>query len=427
VTLAELEKPTHARYTVVAFALSLAVLSYIDRVTLSQAAPRVQRDLGLTDQQMGLVFSAFGLAYAIFEIPGGFLGDWLGPKKVLIRIVLWWSFFTAAIGQMWSFSSLWIAQALFGAGEAGCFPNLTKAFSVWLPKHERVRTQGFMWLCARWGGAFTPMLVVAAFQFLRWRTAFAVFGSLGLVWVALFARWFKDNPLEHPSVNAGERALLKSVHGLGGGHSDVPWGKLIRSRTVWLLWGQYFCCSFPWYFIITFQPKYLQEYRHMTEGQSATLGTAVLFLGGLGSLLSGLFAARLATWTGSVGKARKILSCTGFAGGAICWFLVTQVANPFLAISLMALASFSNDLNMPSAWGTCMDIGGKYAGTLSGSMNMMGNLAGFAMPALGGYILQHTARNYNLVLYIMAASYVVGGLLWPFIDPETPIESEDQH
>ncbi len=132
------QPPTHARYWVVVFALSLAVLSYIDRVALSQAAPRVQRDLGLTDQDMGYIFGAFGLAYALFEIPGGFLGDWLGPKKVLIRIVLWWSFFTAVIGQMWSFRSLWVAQALFGAGEAGCFPNLTKAFSVWLPAASRI-------------------------------------------------------------------------------------------------------------------------------------------------------------------------------------------------------------------------------------------------------------------------------------------------
>lgn len=418
---------SHARYWVVVFALSLAVLSYIDRVALSQAAPRVQRDLGLTDQDMGYIFGAFGLAYALFEIPGGFLGDWLGPKKVLIRIVIWWSFFTAALGQMWSFRSLYVAQALFGAGEAGCFPNLTKAFSVWLPVRERVRTQGFMWMLARWGGAFTPMLVVAAFGFMSWRTAFAVFGSLGLVWVALFWWWFKDDPQKHPSVNAGERALLRGVSGLGGGHGDVPWGKLLRSRTVWLLWAQYFCCSFPWYFFITFQPKYLQEFRHMTESQSARFGTWPLLLGGLGSLFSGLIAARLAMWTGSVTRSRRILSCAGFAGGAICWLSVINTENVALAVAFMALASFANDLNMPSAWGTCMDIGGKYAGTLSGSMNMMGNLAGFVMPSLGGYILHHYGKNYNIILYLMVASYLIGLCLWPFIDPTTPIEGDERH
>ena len=421
------QRPSQARYWVVAFALSLAVLSYIDRVALSQAAPRVQRDLGLSDQDMGYIFGAFGLAYALFEIPGGFLGDWLGPKTVLIRIVLWWSFFTAVIGQMWSFRSLWLAQALFGAGEAGCFPNLTKAFSVWLPKRERVRTQGFMWMLARWGGAFTPMLVVFAFGYVSWRMAFAIFGSLGLVWVVLFAWWFKDDPRKHPSVNAGERELLKGVAGLGSGHADVPWAKLLRSRTVWLLWAQYFCCSFPWYFFITFQPKYLQEFRHMTESQSAHFGVWPLLLGGLGSLFSGLIAVNLTQWTGSVANSRRILSCTGFAAAAMCWFAVIHLESAVMAVAFMALASFASDLNMPSAWGTCMDIGGNYAGTLSGSMNMMGNLAGFVMPSLGGYILHHTGKSYNILLYMMVGSYLIGMCLWPFIDPVTPIEGDGLH
>lgn len=422
-----IEKPSRTRYWVVVFALSLAILSYIDRVALSFAAPRVQRDLGLSDQQIGLVFSAFGLAYALFEIPGGFLGDWLGPKKVLIRIVLWWSFFTAVMGQMWNFRSLIVAQALFGAGEAGCFPNLTKAFSTWLPRHERVRAQGYLWMCARWGGAFTPMLVVIAFGYMSWRTAFAAFGSLGLIWVGLFAWWFKDDPAKHKGVNAGELALLRSVHSLGGGHKDVPWRKMLRSRTVWLLWAQYFCVSFSWYFFITFQSKYLQEARHMTEGQSAKYGILPLLCGGIGALFAGLIAAKLARWTGSVTRSRRILSCTAFAGAAACWFCVTQVDNPVLAVVFMSLGSFSNDLNMPSSWGSCMDIGGKYAGTLSGSMNMMGNLGGFAMPALGGYILQHTGRDYNLLIYIMVGIYIIGACLWPFIDPVTPLELEDSH
>jgi MFS transporter, ACS family, glucarate transporter len=128
-----------------------------------------------------------------------------------------------------------------------------------------------------------------------------------------------------------------------------------------------------------------------------------------------------------VTRARRILSCTGFASAAVCWFMVIQVQDATVAILFMALASFSNDLNMPSAWGTCMDIGGKYAGTLSGSMNMMGNLAGFAMPALGGIILQHTHKDYNIVLYLMVGMYVLGCLTWPFIDPVTPIEREEQH
>ena len=128
---------------------------------------------------MGWVFFAFALAYALLEIPGGWMGDWMGPKKVLVRIVLWWSFFTVATGWAWGFVSLLVIRFLFGMGEAGCFPNLTKAMTIWLPQRERVRAQGIMWTFARWGGAFTPPLMVLVFQYMSWRWAFGLFGSWG--------------------------------------------------------------------------------------------------------------------------------------------------------------------------------------------------------------------------------------------------------
>lgn len=427
------QKPTHARYWVVVFALCLAILSYIDRVALSKAAPRIQPALGIDEQTWGMVVSAFGLGYALFEIPGGFLGDWLGPKKVLIRIVLWWSTFTAAMGWMWSGLSLAITQFLFAAGEAGGFPNITKAFATWLPRDERVRMQGVLWAFARFGGAFTPLIVLWTFRAIEgfgvpsrssWRWAFVCFGFLGLLWVVLFWRWFKDRPEEHKSVNAAELELLRGVQNLGGGHSDVPWGRILRSRTVWLLWLQYFCLSFPWYFYITYLSKYLQEFRHLSEERAAYFAIAPLLFGGFGCLFAGLIAARLAHWTGSITRSRRILSCTGFAGGAAFLLLAIQFENPLHAVLALGMASFSNDLNMPGAWGTCMDIGGRYAGTLSGSMNMMGNLAGFAAPAVGGYLLQRTHGDYNQFLYVMAAMYVVGFFAWPFIDPVTPLDRD---
>ena len=167
---------TGARHKVIAFAVTLAVLSYIDRVCISQAAPIITKEFNLGPGQMGEVFGAFALAYALFEIPGGWMGDKMGPRKVLMRIVIWWSFFTAATGFMWNLTSLKVARFLFGAGEAGCFPNLTKSFTTWLPLEERVRAQGIMWMSARWGGAFTPILVVAIFKLVDWRTAFVIFG-----------------------------------------------------------------------------------------------------------------------------------------------------------------------------------------------------------------------------------------------------------
>jgi MFS family permease len=418
--------PSRARYWVIVFAVTLAILSYIDRVCISQAAKRIQGDLHLNDQEIGWVFSAFGLAYALFEIPGGWLGDWMGPKKVLIRIVLSWSAFTAATGAAWNLVSLWIVRFLFGAGEAGCFPVLTKAYSVWLPLKERVRAQGIMWTFARWGGAFTPPLVVLAFSYMHWRWAFVAFGFMGVLWCAFFARWFRDNPLEHPSVNAGERELLKSVAHNASGHGDVPWAKMIGSRSVRLLWLQYFCTSFPWYFFITYLPKYLQEFRHLDEKHAANYAILPLLFGGFGSLFAGFIAQKVNQTLGSVSRGRRALSVTAFLGGCTFLLLCIQLENPLYAMLAMGCASFFNDLNMPGAWASCMDIGGKYAGSVAGSMNMMGNLAGFVAPSVGGYILQNYQGNYNIFLYLMASVYLIGAAAWPFIDPVTPMEREVQ-
>jgi len=418
------QTPTRTRYWVVVFAVTLAILSYIDRVCISQAAPIMSKEFGLSKQDMGMIFGAFGIAYALFEIPGGWLGDWMGPRKVLMRIVIWWSAFTALTGYTFSFWSLYAVRFLFGAGEAGCFPNLTKAFTTWLPSHERVRAQGIMWMSARWGGAFTPPLVILVFKFMDWRNAFCLFGGLGIIWAVCFYFWFRDNPKDHKDVNAAELELLKEASVNAESHVNVPWGKLISSRSVWLLWAQYFCLSFPWYFYITWLPTYLQEHHHLSPAESSGLAILPLFFGGCGSLTSGFLSSRIVTMTGSLSKTRRIISCTGFFCASLLLVLAINLENPTMAMIAMGFASFFNDFVMPCAWGTCMDVGGKYAGTLAGSMNMMGNLAGFAAPVLGGVILQATHNNWNVFLYVMAGFYLLGTFTWPFIDPVTPIHAD---
>jgi ACS family glucarate transporter-like MFS transporter len=414
-------KPTRQRYWVIFFAITLAILSYIDRVAISQAAKPISDELHLSKSQMGLVFGAFGISYALFEIPTGWLADWMGPRRVLIRVVLWWSSFTALTGGAWSYGSLWITRFLFGVGEAGCFPVLTKAFSVWLPQDEKSRAQGLMWSFARWGGAFTPPLVILVFKFVSWRYAFVVFGSLGLVWCFFFSRWFRDRPQDHPAVNAAELELLK--HAETSGHADVPWGKLVRSRSVLLLWLQYFCLSFPWYFYITWLPTYLQEFRHQSPAASARLAILPLLFGGFGSLICGLLSPRIARRLGDLTLTRRIISIGGFLSAAAFLWSSTQFDNALWGMLAMGIASFANDLTMPCSWNSCMDIGGKYAGTVAGSMNMMGNMAAFAAPTFGGFLLDRTHNDWNMLLYVMVGVYVVGALCWPFIDPVTKIEN----
>ncbi|MFN7925786.1 MAG: MFS transporter [Bryobacteraceae bacterium] len=219
--------------------------------------------------------------------------------------------------------------------------------------------------------------------------------------------------------------LLSDADEMASGHGNVPWAKLLTSPSVILLWVQYFLLSFPWYFYITWLPTYLKEGRHLATDQVATYAIFPLAFGGLGSLVCGVLSNWLAKQTGSVRFTRRAVAVFGFAGAAVLLVVSIKTADPLMAMIFMGLASFCNDLVMPGAWGACMDVGGKYAGTLSGSMNMMGNMAGFVAPTLGGYILKQTGGDWNTFLYVMAGAYVLGTLTWPLIDPVTPLDQKD--
>jgi MFS family permease len=214
----------------------------------------------------------------LFEIPAGYLGDRIGPRRVLLRIVLWWSFFTAATGWMRNLWSLIVTRFLFGAGEAGCFPNLTKAFNRWLPATRTARAQGIMWMSARLGGAFTPLLVFGCLQLVSWRTAFLLFGLLGVVWAAIFFWWYRDDPRTHQKREC-RRSGVVAGGGRGGRTFQNPVGTLFTSRTVWCLCGQYFACSYCFYFFITWFPTYLLKQHGFDMKQSALLAGTPLMVG----------------------------------------------------------------------------------------------------------------------------------------------------
>ncbi len=438
--------PTRTRYWVIVFAIALAVIQYVDRVCISQAAPFISKDLKLSTEQMGYIFSAFTFAYALFEIPTGWLGDKIGARKVLIRVVLWWSFFTAATGWAWSYVSMLVIRFLFGAGEAGCFPNLTKAFSAWLPTRDRTRAQALMWMGARWGGASAPLLVVAVMTFVSWRTAFLLFAVLGVVWSIVFWAWFRDNPRDHKSVNAAELELLKENQQNVAGHGDVPWRKLTRCPAVWLLGAQYFCLSYGWYFYVTWLPTYFNNVRGMEiksnalmnwlatvlEGSlspgttqkilAAALTGIPLLFGGFGSLIAGIISSRLIARTGRVARVRRTFGFVGLTGAAVLLMVSFYVKDPLLAMLSMGMASFFNDTTIPGSWAACMDVGGKYCGTVSGSMNMLGNFGGMAGPVVVGYVLDLTHKDWHLAFAISSVVYFIGAICWLFIDPVTPLE-----
>jgi MFS family permease len=397
----------------------LAIVQYLDRVCISQAGPAISRDLGLSAVQMGWVFSVFTWAYALFEIPGGWMGDRMGPRRVLMRIVIWWSFFTAATGWVWNATSLIVTRTLFGAGEAGCFPNLTRIFTTWLPKDERERAQGALWLAARWSGAFTPLLVAYMLEIVSWRRAFEIFGAVGVVWAVAFYWWFRDDPRTHPSVNEAELALMPTAaESAIGGHP--PFSRIMANRSVILLSLQYACLSYGWYFYVTWLPTYLREARGTSVKFGALLASLPLLLGGIGNIVSAQIIPRLARSTGII-LARRIVAIIGFVGASASIFGFLQISDPLRAMLLLGLAGFFNDFVMPACWAGCMDIGGRFSGTVSGTMNMVGNIGGALSPLAIGYILTFTNNNWSLTFYVSSAIYLLGGLCWLFIDAHTPL------
>jgi len=415
--------PTRVRYATVAYAMVIAVIMYLDRVCISQAAPSMRHDLGLSIVELSWAFSAFNWAYALFEVPGGWLGDRIGPRRVLTRVVLWWSFFTAPTGWVWNAASLVVTRALFGAGEAGCFPNLTRVFTTWLPERQRERAQGLLWFAARWSGAFTPLLVAYVLDLMSWRHAFELFALPGVIWAIAFYRWYRDDPRKHPSVNAEELAQLPSPERTAIG-VRVPWGTLLRSRSVWLLCFQYACLSYGWYFYVTWLPTYLREARGTGVKFGALLASLPLLLGGIGCLVGAQLIPRVRRLVGSVALARRTVAMVGFVGASASIFMFIRVADPTRAMLLLGLAGFFNDFVMPAAWAGCMDIGGRHSGTVSGMMNMVGNIGGALSPLAVGYILTSYPGNWTVTFYVSSTIYLLGGICWLFIDAHTPLEED---
>jgi ACS family glucarate transporter-like MFS transporter len=402
-------KPTHARYWVVVFALALAMIMYIQRVAISQAIVPISADLHLNKAQTGMILGAFGLSYALFEIPMGLLGDKLGVRWVLSQLVLLWSLFTALTGGAWNLVSLWVIRFLFGAGEAGCFPNLTRMLSAWLPLNERVRAQAVMWAFGRWGGALAPPIAFFVIYHFGWRLGFVALALLGAAWVAVFLPWFRNDPAEHKGVNKAELALLEESRALVLHDHGMPWYRLLLQRDIAFLGLQYFGFSYTWYFYVTWLPTWLQQARGLTPGTAAGYAMIPLALGGLGSIVSGF----LPLWV-----PRKWVAIFGFSATAVLICIIPNVPGVALPMALMGLASFSSDLTMPISWNTCVEIGKQYTATVSSTMNMLGNFAGFVAPVVFGMILQETDNNWAAVMYTMSAAAVVSATCWFFLEPD---------
>ncbi len=411
-------QPTRARRTMVAFALGAMAVAYLDRVCISTAAPAIKADLGLDDAQMGYVFGAFTLAYAVFEVPSGWLADRFGARLMLTRIVLWWSAMTAATGAAQGFASLLALRWLFGMGEAGVLPSLARAFGRWLPERERGGAFGLTIMAAALGGAITQPIVVALLQRFSWRQAFPIFGAVGLVFAAAWFLWFRDDPHTHRGVNAAELALIGNDP--PGAHPVVPWGAMLRSRNLMTLCAMYFGAIYGWYFYLTWLPTYLLRARGFDLAAVGWLAALPLVGVATGSLAGGALSDRLVRRYG----ARVGLRAPGVVGlplAALAIVAAVGARDPRTSAWCLAAAAALAALGVAPAWSVCLAIGGRHAGVVSGAMNTFGNLGGAMSPIVVGWCLTLWG-SWDTPLYTMAALYAFAALCWLGVDPTEPLD-----
>jgi MFS family permease len=409
------------RHGVLGFLVSLSVITFLDRLAIAVAGPRIQDDLHIPPDKWGWVLGAFALAYGLFEIPSGASGDRLGQRAVLTRIVVWWSAFTALTAAAASYVQLIVTQFLFGAGEAGAYPNASGVIARWFPKAERARAQGAVWAASRAGGALSPLLVVPLLHAIGWRGMFCTFSVLGLIWAVLWRRWFHDRPSEHPGISREE--LIEIGEAAPRRHSGM-WRSLFRSRQTWLLMAMYWCYVWGSWFYFSWFPTYLVRGAGLSEEQMSLFSALPFVLGCCGNLVGGVLSDRLASRYGL-----KVARCGQAASSlAVSSLLILGLANTTDKVLVVILSSIGFgvlDLMLPATWSLCLDLGRNHAGVLTGAMNSAGLAGGFVCTVLFGYLVRATG-GYRVPLSAVAAMVMLSAILFTLIDPNRPVWKEGE-
>ena len=415
------QSATHARYRVVALATSLAMVTYLDRVCIAKLAPDIMRDLALTTVQMGYVFSAFQLAYALFEIPTARWADRHGTRAVLSRIVIWWSSCTVATAAAFNFLSMLAVRFLFGVGEAGAWPCVARTFSRWIPGRERGRVQGIFFAGAHLVGGLTPLLIVAMLPHMRWRAIFVCFGAVGFVWVAIWHSWFRDDPSQHHAVNAAELDQIVAERPADSEHPAgwAYWSRLCRSKNMIALSVMYIPNCMIFYFCITWLPTYLQQ-RHGFDATSLGFFSGLPLLVSVPSdLFGGLVTDRIAARYGlRIGRCGVGGAAYVIAGLALLFAAASS--SPVMAATLIALATAMTMFTLGAAWGTVIEVGCNHVGVVGATMNTTGNLISMLNPLIVAYSVQWFG-SWNFPLYLMGGLFLLGAVCWMLIDPKRPV------
>jgi MFS transporter, ACS family, glucarate transporter len=413
---------SRVRYRVVAAAVTLAGVTYLDRVCVGVLAPSIMADLHISQIQMSFVFSAFTAAYAIFEMPTAWWADRVGSRRVLTRIVMWWSAFTMLTAAASSYTMMLVVRFLFGVGEAGAWPNAARVFSRWIPLRERGRVQGVFFAGAHLAGGLTPAIVAWIALYLPWRLVFVMFGFVGLAWAAFWYWWFRDEPREHPSVNAAEAEFIEQTRGLPAQERRGTFSEVFRIPSLLPLCLQYVANSYGYYFFITWLPTYLAKARGMSSAELAIFSGLPLTLSAIADVSGGFTTDALCRRLGlragmrSIGVVSYLLAAAAMIGG-------TLASNPRVGGTLIALGGAFSMFTLAPSWSTAIGLGGRNTALLSSVMNTSGQVGAFFSPIVLALLVDHFG-DWSLPLHVLSGLYLMAAICWLLIRPDTKVVND---
>lgn len=409
------------RYQVLAVLSLLSMITFLDRIALSSASSSIMSELHISTVQWGWILGMFTIAYAAFEIPTGYLGDKFGGKKLLIRVVIWWSIFTILTGFANGFIMLLLVRFLFGMGEAGAYPNTSIVLAKYFPVLERGRAQATIWGASRLGAALTPFIVLPLQQKYSWNMSFYLLGAVGVVWTLFWVFWHKEDPKDCKDISQEELNFILENRDLPNQGETVKtsyWSGF-KSKNLWFLLAMYFCYAIGAYFFQSWFHTYLEKGRLIPKNELIWASSVPYLLAAIGCFTGGWISDKACLrWGKKWG--RRIVPMLGLFVAGICIISASLVANNLLAIIALGIGMAFMDVTAPVAWAVAMDMGGTKSGAISGSMNTAGLTGAYISTVFFGYLA--SAYGYYLPVLYIGIIVLLGSFIWLKIDATQKIQ-----
>jgi sugar phosphate permease len=421
---------TKIRYQVLSAATVTAVILYLDRICVAEIAKldTFREALSLSEQQTGAFLSAFFFAYALGQVPAGWLSDRFGTRTMLSGYIVIWSLGTMLTGLANSFGMLLLSRLLFGLAQAGCYPSAGSLIKRWFPWSQRGTASSIVSFGGRLGGAIAPILTAWLLRdYLSWRWVLTAYGVTGF-FVAVYFWWVaRTSPAEHEACNAEERGFINEGKIEEIEHvkpSFPPLLPLIKSGSMWLMCLLQFGINIGWVFLVTWLPTYLKEVKQVDPKIGGWMSTLVLVAGVVGMLLGGPLTDVTTRRLGRrLGRTLPMAVCYVFAIAAYLSCLSLESAWSFIVAA--AAVAFFTDLSVPAIWAYMQDVGGENTAAVFGWGNMWGNLGAATTPLLVPIVLNRwdTNGDWHEAFFLFSAGYLAAMIAALGINAEKTIQS----